>query len=49
MPLHFLEHYLLIIKWTKFYYTAFGIITLCRPLSRARDGRLQSVMIPNVV
>ena len=33
----------------KLYYTASGIITLCRWPSRAPDGDLQSVMIPEVV
>jgi len=31
----------------KFYYTASGIITLCRWWSGARDGHLQSVTIPD--
>ena len=33
----------------KIFYTASGIITLCRWPSRARDGHLQSVMIPDAV
>jgi len=41
------EHYVLIIRGSKLYYTASGIIT---PLSTcARDGHLQSVMIPDAV
>jgi len=43
------EHYELIIRRSKMYYTASGIITLCRWPSGARDGHLQSVMIPDAV
>jgi len=39
----------LIIRRSKLHYTASGIITLCRWPSRARDGHLQSVMIPEAV
>ena len=38
---------MLIIRRSKLYYTASGIITLCRWLSSAPDGHLQSVMIPD--
>jgi len=52
------EHYVLIIRRSKLYYTAFGITAPVdsRPVHRlkedstcARDGHLQIVMIPNAV
>ena len=50
------EYYVLIIRRSKLYYTASGIITPVggRPVHRfredcARDGHLQSVMIPDAV
>jgi len=54
------EHYVPIVRRSKLYYRASGIITLCRwpsgaqvektPISTyARDGHLQSVMIPEAV
>jgi len=43
------EHHVLIIRRSKLYYTASGVVTLCSWLSRARDGHLQSVMIPDAV
>ena len=43
------KHHVLIIRRSKLYYTASGIITLCRWPSGARDGHLQSVMIPKAV
>ena len=48
------EHYVLIIRRSKFYYTASGIITLCRwpsgaQVERGRDGHLQSTMIADAV
>jgi len=43
------EHYVLIISRSKLYYTASGVITPCRWQSRAPDGHLQSVTIPDAV
>ena len=38
------EHHVLNARRSKLYYTASGVITLCRWPSRARDGHLQSVI-----
>ena len=40
---------MLIISRSKLYYTASGIITLCRSPSGEPDGDLLSVMIPDAV
>ena len=40
---------MLIIRSSKLYYTASGIVTLCRLPSGAPDGHLQSVTIPDAV
>ena len=42
------EHHVLIVRRPKLYYTASGVITLCRWPSRARDGHLQSTKINNI-
>ena len=52
MPLHVSSTVVLIIRRSKLYYTASGIITPAggRPVSTcAPDSHLQSVMIPDVV
>jgi len=54
MPVHVSSTVVLIIRRSKLYYTASGIVTLCRWLSgaqveRGRDGHLQSVTIPDAV
>ena len=57
MPLHVSSTVVLIIRRSKLYYTASGIVTLCRWPSGAQnplptcapDGHLQSVMIPDDV
>jgi len=43
------EHHVLIIRRSKLYYTASGMITLCGWPSRAPDGHPQNVMIPAAV
>jgi len=45
----YFEDYVLISRRSKLYYTASGIITLCRWPSGTPDGHLQSVMIPDAV
>jgi len=45
MPLHVSNTVVLIIRRSKLYYTASGIVTP----SGAQDGHLQSVMIANAV
>ena len=55
MPLHVSSTVVLIIRRSKLYYTASGIVTLCRWPSGAQNplptcapgGHLQSVMIPD--
>ena len=54
MPLHVSSTVVLIIRGSKLYYTASGVITPVggRPVHRltcAPDGHLQSVMIPDAV
>jgi len=55
MPLHVSSTVVLIIRRSKLYYTASGIITpvdgrpVRRLTTRALDGHLQSVMIPDAV
>ena len=49
MPLHVLSTVVLIIRRSKLYYTAPGIVTLGRWPSGARDCQLHSVMIPDAV
>ena len=56
MPLHVSSTVVLIIRRSKLYYTASGIVTTVgsRPVHRLRedcvlDGYLQSVMIPDTV
>jgi len=49
MPPHVSITIVLIIRRSKLYYTASGIIILCRWPYRATDGHLQSVMIPDAV
>jgi len=49
MPLHVSNTVVLIIRRSKLYYTACGIVTLCRWPSRALDVHLQSVTIPDAV
>jgi len=56
MPLHVSSTVVLIIRGSKLYYTASGIVTPVggRPVHRLRedctpDGHLQSVMIPDAV
>jgi len=39
MPVHVLSTTVLIVRWSKLYYTASGIITLCRWPSSAQVGR----------
>jgi len=57
MPLHVSSTVVLIIRRSKLYYTASGVVTLCRWPSGAQvergvcapDGHLQSVTTPDVV
>ena len=49
MPIHVSSTVVLIIRRSKLYYTASGVITLCRWPSGAPDGHLHSVMTPDAV
>jgi len=49
IPLHVSSTVVLIIRRSKLYYTASGIVTLCRWPSGVPDGHLQSVTIPDAV
>ena len=48
-PLHVSSTIVPIIRRSKLYHTASGIITVCRWPSNASDGRLQSVIMPDAV